>query len=74
MNDRFNRKEAAKYLGVSVVTLDRALAKKVIRHFRIGRRVLFAQWHLDAFLADCEHGQNLPTKAQPNSGGPVNNE
>ncbi len=48
---RLNRKQAADYLGVSIVTLDRAVAKKKISCFRIGRRVLFdSEIHLDAFL------------------------
>lgn len=74
MNKRLNRKEAASYLGISLVTLDRLLAKNAIRHFRIGRRVLFAYPHLDTFLADCEHGQNPPMKTQANSGRAVNND
>lgn len=37
----FDRREAARRLGVSVVTLDRELAKRRMPHFRIGRRVLF---------------------------------
>ena len=34
----FNRKEAARRLGISVVTLDREIAKKKMPHFRVGRR------------------------------------
>jgi excisionase family DNA binding protein len=45
-----DRKKAAQYCGVSVVTIDRALAKNKIGHFRIGRRVLFSTAHLDSFL------------------------
>jgi excisionase family DNA binding protein len=51
---RFDRKQAAKYLGVSVITLDRALADKKLSCFRIGRRVLFSKEHLDNFLSSCE--------------------
>jgi excisionase family DNA binding protein len=47
---RFNRKAAAKYCGVSIITIDRALAKKRISCFRIGRRVVFDRTHLDDFL------------------------
>lgn len=55
INDkRFDRKEAAQYLGVSVITVDRAIAKKKISCFRIGRRVLFSKSHLDTFLSTCE--------------------
>ena len=49
-NLRFNRGHAADYLGVSVVTIDRALAKRKISCFRIGRRVIFSKEHLDNFL------------------------
>lgn len=51
---KFNRVEAAEYCGVSTITIDRALAKKTIGHFRIGRRVVFAAEHLDQFLRTCE--------------------
>ncbi len=47
---RFDRKSAANYIGIAVVTLDRALAKKTIAHFRVGRRVIFNREHLDSFL------------------------
>ena len=47
---RFNRKQAANYLCVSVITLDRALNKKKLACYRIGRRVLFSKNHLDEFL------------------------
>ncbi len=47
---RFNRSSAADYLGVSVVTIDRALAKNRISCFRVGRRVIFDKRHLDEFL------------------------
>jgi len=46
----FDRKEAARRLGLSVVTLDRELARKHITHVRIGRRVLFTQAHLDEYI------------------------
>lgn len=51
---RFDRSEAAGYLGVSIVTVDRALASRKLACFRIGRRVLIAQKHLDDFLRRCE--------------------
>ncbi len=47
---RFDRCHAADYLGVSVVTIDRALAKRKISCFRIGRRVIFSKEQLDNFL------------------------
>ncbi len=48
--ERFDRKSAADYCGVSVITIDRALSKNKISHFRIGRRVVFDKRHLDEFL------------------------
>ena len=48
--ERFDRKSAANYCGVSVITIDRAWSKKKISHFRIGRRVVFDKRHLDEFL------------------------
>ncbi len=46
----FDRKEAAKRLGVSVVTIDREMAKNRIPHFRIGRRVLFTEENLNQYI------------------------
>lgn len=46
----FDRKEAAKWLGVSVVTIDRELARRRIPHFRIGRRVLFTEELLEKYI------------------------
>lgn len=57
---KMNRREAAAYCGVSTITIDRALAKNVISHFRIGRRVVFAIEHLDQFLKNCEQGPIQP--------------
>jgi excisionase family DNA binding protein len=49
-DDRFNRYQAAAYCGVSVITIDRAIADEKISLFRIGRRVVFDKRHLDEFL------------------------
>jgi len=46
----FDRKEAARKLGVSVVTIDRELAKKRMPHFRVGRRVLFTTELLERYI------------------------
>lgn len=46
----FNRQEAALRLGVSVITIDRELAKNRLPHFRIGRRVLFTQELLEQYI------------------------
>ena len=46
----FGRKEAARRLGVSVVTVDRLLAKEKLAHFKIGTRVLFNQELINNFI------------------------
>ncbi len=51
----FNRKEAAKRLGLSVATIDRELARENITHVRSGRRVLFTQAHLDDYIKRNEY-------------------
>ena len=53
--EAFNRKEAARRLGVSVVTIDRELARGNIAHFRSGRRVLFTQAYLNDYIKRNEH-------------------
>ncbi len=46
-----DRRGAAEYLGVCVMTVDRAIRDGEIDHYRIGRRVLFDRdKHLDVFL------------------------
>lgn len=45
-----DRKEAARKLGISVVTLDRKVASKEMPHFRVGRRVLFTLDLLEKFI------------------------
>ncbi len=52
--NRFDRKQAADYLGVSLVTLDRAISNKKISFFRIGRRIVFDLRHLEEFLTKNE--------------------
>lgn len=56
--EAFNRKEAARRLGLSVVTIDRELARGNITHFRSGRRVLFTQAHLDDYIKRNERKAN----------------
>ncbi len=48
----FDRHEAAQRLGISVVTLDRELARKRMPHFRVGRRVLFTDELLRRYIAE----------------------
>ncbi len=50
VEQRYSRREAADYLGISVVTIDRALKNRSISCFRVGRRVIFSKQHLDHFL------------------------
>jgi excisionase family DNA binding protein len=47
----FSRLEAAYYLGVSVITIDRAVAGEKVGCYRIGRRIVFSKQHLDEFLS-----------------------
>lgn len=54
MDANFSRREAANFLGISIVTLDRLVAAKRLAHFRIGSRIIFSRLHLDSFLKLCE--------------------
>lgn len=48
---KLDRRLAAAYCGVSVVTIDRALANEEIGHYRVGRRILFdPSRHLEPYL------------------------
>lgn len=50
-----DRKEAAEYLKVSVITIDRNVKTKKLGCYRVGTRVLFdVVNHLQPFLARCE--------------------
>lgn len=66
MKKNLSRPEAAEYLGVSLITLDRALRQRKIRHFKIGRRVMVSIEQLNEFLALCER---KPEPASENSRG-----
>jgi len=46
----FNRKEAAKYLGISLWTLDQETREGKIPHIRIARRVLYRKATLDSWM------------------------
>jgi excisionase family DNA binding protein len=48
-NKNFSEAEAAQRLGVSRLTLWRARRRGAIAYLRIGRRVLYAPRHLEAF-------------------------
>lgn len=46
-----NEKEAARYLNVSRQTLIRLRKARLISYYRIAKRVLYGQEHLEAFLS-----------------------
>lgn len=52
---KFTRRDAAEYCGVSIVTIDRALAKRTIGRYQVGRRIVFDKRHLDDFLTRNEY-------------------
>lgn len=52
---KYSRIEASNYLGISVVTLDRVIAKRKISFFKVGRRIILDKRHLDDFLSEREH-------------------
>lgn len=54
--DCLSEVQAAASLGVSRITLLRARHRGQIRHFRIGRRVVYAPSHLHEFRASVERG------------------
>lgn len=64
---RFHRNDGAQYIGVSLATFDRALANGEIRHFRIGRRLVFTQEHLDEYLRSKEEKPHVREIPSPNS-------
>lgn len=47
-----SREQAAKYLGVSLSTVDRLIAKEEIPYYKVGSRTLFLRSELDIFIAD----------------------
>lgn len=51
----YSAHEVCERLNFSRATLSRLLKSGVIGCFRVGRRTIFAQRHLDAFLAAVEH-------------------
>ena len=60
----YSRKEAAKKLGVSVVTIDRLLANRNIAHFRVGKRVLFTDKHIEDYISDNERNTKATMREQ----------
>lgn len=57
----FSRKDAATYVGLSVSTLDLAIARGMLRARRIGRRVLVPRVELDRFVR-ADHPELWPKK------------
>jgi excisionase family DNA binding protein len=49
--------EAAKLIGVSKVTLQRARKRGDVACYRIGARVLYSKKHIEAYLAAVEQGK-----------------
>lgn len=59
-SDLLPEKQAAKYLGISYVTLFRKRANKEIGFFRVGHRVIYSiSRHLQPFLDSCEQKVQL---------------
>lgn len=56
----FSRREAAQYLGVALVTVDRLIKSGKVGFGRIGRRLVFRKKHLDAFLKANEIQARVP--------------
>lgn len=57
----YSRREAAKYIGVSLSTIDVIVSRGMIRVRRLGRRVLIHQTELDRFVRE-DHAEIWPAK------------
>ena len=64
MSKLFDRKEAAKYLRISVETLDRHRKSGKLRFLKIGDRILLRESDLIAFSETCL----VPVTAKPIGG------
>ncbi|MBX3291576.1 MAG: excisionase family DNA-binding protein [Acidobacteria bacterium] len=65
-NSTFDRKEAARRLGVSIVTIDRELARGRLPHFRCGRRVLFTSELLERYIhQNTKNADGLSSEGPP---------
>ncbi len=49
----FNKKEAARILNCSEITIYRQIKAGRLSHFKIGAKVLIGREHLEQFLARC---------------------
>ncbi len=63
-NGLLSEKEAARWLGISRITLLRTRQAGRIGFYRIGTRVLFEERHLREFLARVERHQKKSTAEQ----------
>jgi len=61
MEKVFNRQAAAEWLGISVATLDRYRADRILSYVKIGDRVLLREKSLTALLDAC----NIPAIVDP---------
>lgn len=50
----YTKKEAAKALRLSEITIHRAIKQKKLGAYRFGARVMIGQAHLEAFMHLCE--------------------
>jgi len=50
----YSVKEAEKITGIGRTTLWKAVTKGKLKHFKVGRRVLFSSEHLKEYLKSCE--------------------
>ncbi|MDR1319445.1 MAG: helix-turn-helix domain-containing protein [Treponema sp.] len=53
-NKIFSKPEAADFLKVSAVTVDRQRKKGILPYHQIGDRVIFTEKDLEIFLKNCE--------------------
>lgn len=58
-------KEAAKRIGISASKLYQLVGARVISHYRVGGKIVFAEADIDAYLATCRVGAVTPTVAAP---------
>ena len=50
----FTREDAAKILGISVVSIDRLVRRRLLRPSRATRRPLFPLWEIERFLRETQ--------------------
>ena len=50
----YSREEAAKILGVSIVSIDRLVRRRLLRPSRATRRPVFPVWEIERFLRETQ--------------------